>query len=97
MPCADRPDERGLDEFAEAYGWDIREWSGLESVIAVREISGLAPYIRTAADLWHLPAVAKEDLLRVGPTGYVDERHDFDSYTTRTTSGSRVWRPVQRR
>lgn len=52
-----RPDEHGLDEFAEAYGWDIREWPGLDDVIAVREISGLGPYLRTAADR---PATARE-------------------------------------
>ena len=37
-----------LDAFAAAYGWDIREWAGLDALIAAREISGLSAYIRTA-------------------------------------------------
>lgn len=40
----------GIDAFAAAYGWDIRTWPGLETLIAVREIWGLRPYIRTALD-----------------------------------------------
>jgi hypothetical protein len=40
----------GIDAFTEAYGWDIRPWPGLGTVIAVREIWGLRPYIRTARD-----------------------------------------------
>ncbi|MEV6153983.1 aminoglycoside phosphotransferase family protein [Nonomuraea sp. NPDC052129] len=38
-----------LDEFADAYGWDIREWPGLDLLIAIRELNGLSPYIRTAS------------------------------------------------
>ncbi|WP_343953745.1 aminoglycoside phosphotransferase family protein [Nonomuraea longicatena] len=38
-----------LDEFAHAYGWDIREWSCLDLLVAIRELSGLSPYIRTAS------------------------------------------------
>ena len=45
-----RAGENGIDAFAAAYGWDIRTWPGLETLIAVREIWGLRPYIRTARD-----------------------------------------------
>jgi len=38
-----------LDEFADAYGWDIRPWPGLDLLVAIRELSGLSPYIRTAS------------------------------------------------
>ncbi|GAA1613154.1 aminoglycoside phosphotransferase family protein [Nonomuraea maheshkhaliensis] len=37
-----------LDEFTDAYGWDIRDWPGLDLLIAVRELNGLSPYLRTA-------------------------------------------------
>jgi hypothetical protein len=40
----------GINAFATAYGWDIRTWPGLDTLIAIREITGLAPYIRTARD-----------------------------------------------
>ena len=39
-----------LDAFAAAYGWDIRKWTGLEILIAIREITGLSAHIRTAPD-----------------------------------------------
>jgi Ser/Thr protein kinase RdoA (MazF antagonist) len=45
-----RAGKDGTSTFATAYGWDIRTWPGLESLIAIREITGLAPYIRTARD-----------------------------------------------
>jgi hypothetical protein len=45
-----RAGENGIDAFAAAYGWDIRTWPGLDTLIAVREIWGLRPYIRTARD-----------------------------------------------
>ena len=32
-----------LDAFAAAYGWDIREWAGLDALIAARESAGSAP------------------------------------------------------
>ncbi len=38
-----------LDRAAQVYGWDIRSWAGLDTLIAVREITGLGSYIRTAA------------------------------------------------
>jgi len=37
-----------LDAFASSYGWEIRDWPGLDTLIAIREITGLSPYIRTA-------------------------------------------------
>jgi aminoglycoside phosphotransferase len=42
--------ENGIDAFVAAYGWDIRTWPGLDILIAIREIWGLRPYIRTARD-----------------------------------------------
>jgi aminoglycoside phosphotransferase (APT) family kinase protein len=42
-----RPAADDLTEFADAYGWDIRSWDGLNTIIALREISGLSAYIRT--------------------------------------------------
>lgn len=41
--------QRDVDDFTEAYGWDVRGWSGLDSLIEIREISGLSPYIRAAS------------------------------------------------
>lgn len=38
----------GVDAFTAAYGWDIRSWPGLDTLVAIREITGLSPYIRTA-------------------------------------------------
>jgi aminoglycoside phosphotransferase (APT) family kinase protein len=43
-----RPSDEDVDGFTTAYGWDIRAWTGLDRVIAIREITGLSPYIRTA-------------------------------------------------
>ena len=64
------PDPADLDTLAGAYGWDIRGWPGLDTLIAVREITGLAPYIRgatanqaIAAELAH-----RLDTLRTGQT-----------------------------
>lgn len=37
------------DTAADAYGWDLRDWSGADDLVAVREISGLGAYVRTAA------------------------------------------------
>jgi hypothetical protein len=34
---------------AQAYGWDLRNWPEADELIAVREISGLGAYARTAA------------------------------------------------
>jgi len=46
-----RAGPNGIDAFAAAYGWDIRTWpAGLDTLIAIREIWGLRPYIRTARD-----------------------------------------------
>ncbi len=42
------PGPTELDALADTYGWDIRDWSGLDTLIAIREITGLAPYIRSA-------------------------------------------------
>ena len=45
-----RATQDDIEEFAIAYGWDAREWPGLETLITIREITGLSPYIRTARD-----------------------------------------------
>ena len=43
-----RAGDDGIDAFIAAYGWDIRSWPGLDTLVAIREITGLSPYIRTA-------------------------------------------------
>ena len=43
----DRAGKNGIDAFAAAYGSDIRTRPGLDTRIAIREIWGLRPYIRT--------------------------------------------------
>jgi aminoglycoside phosphotransferase (APT) family kinase protein len=43
-----RADEHDIEAFTAAYGWDIRDWAQLGILIAIREITGLSPYIRTA-------------------------------------------------
>jgi Phosphotransferase enzyme family len=43
-----QPSEEEIDGFAMAYGWDLRSWPGLPTLVAIREISGLSPYLRTA-------------------------------------------------
>ena len=43
-----RVDENGIEGFTTAYGWDIRGWPGLDTLVEIREITGLSPYIRTA-------------------------------------------------
>lgn len=37
-----------IDAFTAAYRWDIRSWPELNTLIAIREITGLSPYIRSA-------------------------------------------------
>lgn len=63
-----------------------------ENVRLYRELyrgRGIQPdEIRTAEDLWRLPSVSKEDYQRIGPQGYVDERHKIETLAARTTSGS---------
>lgn len=44
----DRLTHEDVEHFAAAYGRDIRDWDGLGTLIEVREISGLSPYIRSA-------------------------------------------------
>src|SRR5215470_1750804 len=43
-----RPTDDEIDRFFIAYGWDLRGWPGLPTLVAIREISGLSPYLRTA-------------------------------------------------
>lgn len=38
-----------VDRAARHYGWDIRTWPDVDTLIAIREISGLGSYVRTAA------------------------------------------------
>ena len=44
------PSAAELDAFAEGYGWDIRTWEHLDTVVHIRELTGLGSYIRTAAE-----------------------------------------------
>jgi phenylacetate-coenzyme A ligase PaaK-like adenylate-forming protein len=53
-----------------------------------RDHRDLVANLREPDDLWRLPAVSKEDYLRRGPSGYVDEREDLARLIRRTTSGS---------
>jgi aminoglycoside phosphotransferase (APT) family kinase protein len=43
-----RPTDDEIDRFVASYGWDLRGWPGLPTLVAIREISGLSPYLRTA-------------------------------------------------
>ncbi|WP_158578552.1 phosphotransferase family protein [Spongiactinospora rosea] len=45
----DHPGAAEVEAFTRAYRWDVREWPGLETLIAIREISGLSAFIRAAA------------------------------------------------
>lgn len=66
-----RPSPGALDDTAAAYGWDIRTWPGLDTVIAAREITGLSPYIRQAPfhDVARDELARRLDHLRAGDTG----------------------------
>jgi aminoglycoside phosphotransferase (APT) family kinase protein len=43
-----RPADAEIDHFVTSYGRDLRGWPGLPTLVAIREISGLSPYLRTA-------------------------------------------------
>ncbi|MFC6885268.1 MULTISPECIES: phosphotransferase family protein [Actinomadura] len=43
-----RHSDADLLQFTSAYGWDARHWPGFETLIQVREITGLSPYVRKA-------------------------------------------------
>lgn len=42
------PERDDVEGFGTAYGWDIRGWPGLATLVAIREVSGLSPYVRNA-------------------------------------------------
>jgi aminoglycoside phosphotransferase (APT) family kinase protein len=42
------PPREDLAGFGAAYGWDPRDWPGLATLVAIREVSGLGTYIRNA-------------------------------------------------
>jgi aminoglycoside phosphotransferase (APT) family kinase protein len=42
------PPSGDVDGFGSAYGWDPRDWPGLATLVAIREVSGLSTYIRNA-------------------------------------------------
>jgi aminoglycoside phosphotransferase (APT) family kinase protein len=42
------PPSADVDGFAITYGWDPRDWPGLDTLVAIREVSGLSTYIRNA-------------------------------------------------
>lgn len=52
-----RPSDADLDAFTTAYGWDVNRWPGAADLIAVRELTGLSPYLRQSAA--HPPARAE--------------------------------------
>ncbi|MDF5751301.1 aminoglycoside phosphotransferase family protein [Spongiactinospora sp. TRM90649] len=43
-----RPSPEDIEAFTAAYGWDVRTWPDLTTLMAIRDITGLGPYIRTA-------------------------------------------------
>lgn len=55
-----RPSDHEIEAFTAAYGWDIRDWPGLVTLIAIREITGLSPYIRAA----YARQIARHELAR---------------------------------
>jgi aminoglycoside phosphotransferase (APT) family kinase protein len=58
-----RASDEDISEFTRAYGWDIRAWPGLETLIAAREITGLSAHIRTAPAK---PATRAQLIYRLG-------------------------------
>jgi aminoglycoside phosphotransferase (APT) family kinase protein len=58
-----QPSGSEVDGFTAAYGWDIRAWPGLATLVAVREVTGLSAYMRTAAAK---PFSAAELTYRIG-------------------------------
>jgi len=42
------PAREDVEGFGAAYGWDIRDWPGMATLVAIREVSGLSPYVRNA-------------------------------------------------
>jgi hypothetical protein len=65
-----RADENDIEAFTAAYGWDIRDWPGLDTLITIREITGLSPYIRSARTrAWSGDQLAyRLETLRAGDT-----------------------------
>jgi hypothetical protein len=66
-----RPSDEDLQGFIDEYGWDVRAWAGADTLIAVREITGLSPYIRNASSDSFAAEEVKGRLgdLRSGDTG----------------------------
>ncbi|MFI3191046.1 MAG: hypothetical protein QX190_15995 [Methylococcales bacterium] len=44
--------------------------------------------LHSVDDLWHLPAITKEDFINAGAKNYIDERRDLQKLICRSTSGS---------
>jgi aminoglycoside phosphotransferase (APT) family kinase protein len=42
------PAREDVEGFGAAYGWDLRDWPGLATLVAIREVSGLGTYIRNS-------------------------------------------------
>jgi len=42
------PPREDLERFGAVYGWEPRDWPGLATLVAIREVSGLGTYIRNA-------------------------------------------------
>ena len=56
------PAQEDVNGFGATYGRDIRDWPGLATLLAIREVSGLSPYIRNASTQ---PFARRELALRV--------------------------------
>src|SRR5260370_1439726 len=64
-----RATDEDISAFTSSYGWDIHNWPGLETLIAVREITGLSAYIRTAP---YKPFTREQLAYRLGTLRRVD-------------------------
>jgi aminoglycoside phosphotransferase (APT) family kinase protein len=57
------PAREEVDGFGAAYGWNPHDWPGLATLEAIREVSGLSPYVRNSPAQ---PFARRELALRIG-------------------------------